>query len=126
VTEPDIGHLPVPAAVRGVTLAAQSRIVVKSRSADPSERPRPPERLGDPPRPASLDRITAPSVPGGYALEQQMPSSGVAAAPERIPAPVIPLIPSSRHLPGRDKLDAGRWLPAHHARRRCHHARRHG
>jgi hypothetical protein len=96
VAEPSVGDLPVPVAVRGVAVAAESGVVVEPGGMDLGVGPRLAERLGDPPGPAGVNGISAPAVPGGDSLEQQVPPFGVAAALEGVAAFVVPLVPAGR------------------------------
>ena len=95
MTEPDLGHVPVPVAVGSIAVSAKSSVVVQPSGVDLGVGPWLPERSRDVFCLAGLDGISDPSVPAGYPLEQQLPLVRVPAIQEGRLTLKIPLVPFS-------------------------------
>ena len=85
VPVPGLGHVPVPVAVRRVTVLAKAGIVAEPGRDYLVKAQRRPERLGDPPGVPDANRIPV-AVAGGHAVENQVPLAWPAVPPGSCPA----------------------------------------
>src|SRR5208282_6055818 len=98
-------YVPVPVAIRGVAVLAESCIVIEAGAVDLGEGQRRPERLGDPAGLAGVDGV-AVAVAGSDAFEQQVPLSRLALPLDAVLHGTGPLLPLAGQASGGDELDA--------------------
>jgi hypothetical protein len=110
-----VGQMPVPVAVGGIALLAESRVVVQAGPVDLLEAVRSPERLEDGLRAVGADRITDPAVTAGDTCEHQVPLRRIAVLLEGPLVLAAPAPPACRKLAGRHDFNPRRDLTADRA-----------
>jgi hypothetical protein len=112
-----VRQMPVPVAVRGVALLAESRVVVQASRVDLLEAVRSPECLEDGLRAVGTDRITDPAITAGDTCEHQVPLRRIAVLLEGPLVLAAPAPPAGWELAGRHDFDPRRDLTADRAQR---------